>query len=80
MKMFLTRLGVNSRAIVTGDITQTDLIRHETSGLVEARNILEGLDGIAFEYLGKEDVVRHQLVRDIIDAYDRYNDVERSGK
>jgi len=80
MKMFLTRLGVNSRAIVTGDITQTDLIRHETSGLVEARNILEGLDGIAFEYLGKEDVVRHQLVRDIIDAYDRYHDVERSGK
>ena len=73
MKMFLTRLGVNSRAIVTGDITQTDLTTHETSGLVEARKILEGVDGIAFEYLTKEDVVRHQLVRDIIDAYDRYN-------
>lgn len=78
MKMFLTRLGVNSRAIVTGDITQTDLIRHETSGLVEARDILEGVEGIAFEYLGKEDVVRHQLVRDIIDAYDRHRDGDRA--
>ena len=70
MKMFLTRLGANSRAIVTGDVTQTDLSKHAKSGLVQARDILEGVDGIAFEYLGREDVVRHQLVRDIIDAYD----------
>ena len=72
MKMFLTRLGANSQSIVTGDITQTDLLKHATSGLVQAREILEGVDGIAFEYLGREDVVRHQLVRDIIDAYDRH--------
>jgi phosphate starvation-inducible PhoH-like protein len=72
MKMFLTRLGANSRSIVTGDVTQTDLIKHHTSGLVQARDILEGVEGIAFEYLGREDVVRHQLVRDIIDAYDRH--------
>jgi len=76
MKMFLTRLGANSRSIVTGDVTQTDLIKHTTSGLVQARDILEGVDGIAFEYLGREDVVRHQLVRDIIDAYDRHVDEE----
>ena len=74
MKMFLTRLGANSQAIVTGDVTQTDLVKHTTSGLVQAREILEGVDGIAFEYLGREDVVRHQLVRDIIDAYDRHLD------
>lgn len=74
MKMFLTRLGADSQSIVTGDVTQTDLVKHTTSGLVQARDILEGVDGIAFEYLGREDVVRHQLVRDIIDAYDRHLD------
>ncbi len=74
MKMFLTRLGANSQAIITGDITQTDLLRSERSGLVDARDILSGVDGIAFEYLGSEDVVRHQLVRDIIEAYDRHEE------
>jgi phosphate starvation-inducible PhoH-like protein len=76
MKMFLTRLGANSKAIVTGDITQTDLIRHEKSGLVQAQEILAGVDGISFEYFGREDVVRHQLVKDIIAAYDVYQRVK----
>jgi len=76
MKMFLTRLGVNSCAIVNGDVTQIDLVNHEKSGLVQAREVLEGVEGIAFEYLGPEDVVRHQLVRDIIVAYDKYQEVD----
>lgn len=73
MKMFLTRLGVNSKAIITGDITQIDLPSRTTSGLVEIQEILKGIDGIAFVYLDKNDVVRHRLVKDIIEAYDRYN-------
>src|SRR5690606_2924248 len=73
MKMFLTRLGVNSRAIITGDVTQTDLPRRSDSGLVQARQILEGVEGIAFVYFDRNDVVRHRLVKDIIDAYDRFN-------
>ncbi len=72
MKMFLTRLGANSRAIITGDITQIDLPQRATSGLVQAAQILSGVEGISFVYLGKGDVVRHQLVRDIIEAYDDY--------
>lgn len=73
MKMFLTRLGVNSRAIITGDVTQTDLPSIDQSGLVQAREILEGVDGIDFVYFDRDDVVRHRLVRDIIDAYDRHD-------
>ncbi len=73
MKMFLTRLGVNSKAIITGDITQIDLPSKTTSGLVEIQDILKGIEGIAFVYLGKNDVVRHRLVKDIIEAYDKYN-------
>ncbi len=72
MKMFLTRLGPNSRAIITGDVTQTDLPRRDQSGLVQARDILEGVEGIEFVYFDKGDVVRHRLVKEIIDAYDRY--------
>jgi phosphate starvation-inducible PhoH-like protein len=70
MKMFLTRLGPNSRAIVTGDVTQTDLPSRAQSGLVEAREILTGVDGIGFIHFDKNDVVRHELVADIIEAYD----------
>jgi phosphate starvation-inducible PhoH-like protein len=73
MKMFLTRLGVNSKAIVTGDITQIDLPQKSLSGLVEIQNVLKGVQGISFVYLEKTDVVRHKLVRDIIDAYEKYN-------
>jgi phosphate starvation-inducible protein PhoH and related proteins len=69
MKMFLTRLGVNSRAVITGDKTQIDLGNREDSGLLQVERILPGIDGIAFCYLGDTDVVRHRLVRDIIRAY-----------
>jgi phosphate starvation-inducible PhoH-like protein len=69
MKMFLTRLGVNSKVVVTGDKTQVDLPRREDSGLIQVERILPGIDGIAFCYLDETDVVRHRLVRDIIRAY-----------
>jgi len=74
MKMFLTRLGVNSKAIITGDDTQIDLPGRELSGLVEIQKILTGIDDIAFVYFKKSDVVRHKLVKDIINAYEKYND------
>ena len=73
MKMFLTRLGVNSRAIITGDVTQIDLPQKQASGLVQIQNILQGVDGIGFVYLGKKDVVRHKLVKDIINAYETFS-------
>ena len=69
MKMFLTRLGVNSKAVITGDRTQIDLPRREESGLIQVERILPGIDGIGFHYLDESDVVRHRLVRDIIKAY-----------
>jgi phosphate starvation-inducible protein PhoH and related proteins len=69
MKMLLTRLGVNSRAVVTADKTQVDLAQHEESGIVQVERILPGIDGIAFCYLDEGDVVRHRLVREIIRAY-----------
>jgi len=69
MKMFLTRLGVNSRTVVTGDKTQIDLPKREDSGLVQIERILPGIDGIAFCYLTELDVVRHRIVREIIRAY-----------
>ena len=69
MKMFLTRLGVNSRAVITGDKTQVDLPKREESGLVQIERILPGIEGIAFHYLTDADVIRHRLVRDIIRAY-----------
>ncbi len=73
MKMFLTRLGPNSRAIITGDVTQIDLPSTSASGLVQIQEVLKGVGGIAFIYLDKNDVVRHRLVKDIIDAYDKYH-------
>jgi phosphate starvation-inducible PhoH-like protein len=69
MKMFLTRLGVNSRTVITGDKTQVDLPSREESGLIQIERILTGIDGIAFHYLTDVDVVRHRLVREIIKAY-----------
>jgi len=69
MKMFLTRLGVNSKVVVTGDKTQIDLPKRDDSGLVQVERILPGVDGIAFCYLDESDVVRHRLVREIIKAY-----------
>ena len=74
MKMFLTRLGFSSKAVITGDVTQTDLPEGKASGLIEAKEILEGIKGISFVHLTSGDVVRHHLVQEIIDAYE---DVER---
>lgn len=76
MKMFLTRIGFNSRAIITGDVTQTDLPRRHQSGLVSIQKILQDIDGISFVYLDQNDVVRHKLVRDIIDAYEKFENKE----
>jgi phosphate starvation-inducible PhoH-like protein len=71
MKMFLTRLGPNSKAIVTGDITQIDLPTKTLSGLIQAKEILQGIEGVGFIYFDKSDVVRHRLVKEIIDAYEK---------
>ena len=73
MKMFLTRLGANSKAIITGDITQIDLPVKSKSGLIQAKEILSEITGVGFVYFDREDVVRHKLVKDIIDAYDKFN-------
>ena len=73
MKMFLTRLGANSKAIITGDITQIDLPSKSKSGLIQAKEILSGITGVGFVYFDRDDVVRHKLVKDIIDAYDKFN-------
>ncbi len=72
MKMFLTRIGFNSKAVITGDITQIDLPPGKTSGLVEAREVVSGVDGIDFVYFNEKDVVRHPLVQSIVRAYDQY--------
>jgi phosphate starvation-inducible PhoH-like protein len=72
MKMFLTRLGFGSNIVVTGDVTQIDLPEGRgRSGLLVVRDILEGIDGVAFVQLGSADVVRHKIVQDIVDAYER---------
>jgi phosphate starvation-inducible PhoH-like protein len=75
MKMFLTRLGPNSKAIITGDITQIDLPGKEHSGLVQIQNVLKGIQDIEFVYFNKNDVVRHRLIKNIIEAYERYNGI-----
>ena len=69
MKMFLTRLGVNSKAVITGDKTQIDLPSREQSGLLQVERILHGIEGIGFHYFNESDVIRHRLVREIIKAY-----------
>ena len=71
MKMFLTRLGLNSRVVITGDKTQIDLPRKEDSGLLEVEAILSGIEGISVIYLDAKDVIRHRLVKDIIRAYEK---------
>jgi phosphate starvation-inducible PhoH-like protein len=71
MKMFLTRLGFNSKAVITGDVTQVDLPTSTKSGLIEASRILKGIEGLSFVYFSEDDVVRHRLVSEIIKAYDR---------
>ena len=76
MKMFLTRIGFGSRAVVTGDTTQIDLPRGQASGLIEARRVLKGLRGLAFTEFDSSDVVRHPLVARIVDAYERFANKE----
>jgi phosphate starvation-inducible PhoH-like protein len=80
MKMFLTRLGLNSRTVITGDKTQIDLVREAESGLLEIEAILKGIEGINFTYLEAKDVVRHRLVKDIIDAYAAVGGEETDGE
>jgi len=79
MKMFLTRLGVNSKTIITGDITQIDLPKKSNSGLIQVIDILNNIDGIGFCQLNKSDVVRHPLVKNIIDAYQTVDDQNSKG-
>jgi phosphate starvation-inducible PhoH-like protein len=80
MKMFLTRIGFSSKAVITGDITQIDLPPDKTSGLVEAKNILQRIAGIKFVFFTKIDVVRHRLVQDIIDAYEAHDASKKARK
>ncbi len=71
--MFLTRLGFNSKMVITGDVTQIDLPDAKRSGLVEAVKVLKNVDGIAINRFSEKDVVRHKLVQDIVKAYEKYN-------
>ncbi len=73
MKMFLTRLGFSSKAVITGDTTQVDLASDEKSGLLEAEKLIKNINGISFVYFSKHDVVRHPLVRKIIEAYENFS-------
>jgi phosphate starvation-inducible PhoH-like protein len=73
MKMFLTRIGYNSKAVITGDVTQIDLPVGKTSGLVEARDVVSGVEGISFVHFNDRDVVRHPLVQRIVRAYESYS-------
>lgn len=73
MKMFLTRIGMGSKAVITGDVTQIDLPKHQKSGLIEAQEVLKDIRGIAFTHFQSEDVVRHPLVQRIVHAYEKYD-------
>jgi phosphate starvation-inducible PhoH-like protein len=79
MKMFLTRMGFGSKAVITGDITQIDLPPGKRSGLLEAIDVISGVEGASFVYLNERDVVRHPLVQRIIKAYEQYNGAEAEG-
>ena len=78
MKMFLTRIGFGSTAVVTGDMTQVDLPKHQKSGLKDALDVLRGVEGISFTFFGAKDVVRHPLVARIVNAYDARGEAEAS--
>lgn len=77
MKMYLTRLGFNSKTVITGDITQVDLPTGKASGLIEAEKILKGIKGVSFIYFTEKDVVRHKLVQQIIKAYEKFENAQR---
>ncbi|HNU78672.1 MAG TPA: PhoH family protein, partial [Prolixibacteraceae bacterium] len=78
LKMFLTRMGLNTRFIVTGDITQIDLPDKNQSGLVQALKILRNIEGISTVWFDKKDIVRHKLVRDIVEAYDVWREEKKA--
>jgi len=80
LRRLLTRLGFDSKAVITGDVTQIDLPAEKSSGLVEATNILEGVEGIEFLYFSEKDVVRHPLVQSIIVAYERHEAKSKNGR
>ena len=80
MKMFLTRLGFSSKAVITGDVTQTDLPEGTRSGLLEAKELLKGIEGIDFVYFSRQDVIRHPLVQEIIDAYEKAESGSPNGR
>jgi phosphate starvation-inducible PhoH-like protein len=80
IKMFMTRLGMNAKMIITGDVTQIDLPRTVTSGLIQALKILDGVPGVGRVEFGKKDIVRHQLVQRIVDAYEKYDKAKESDK
>lgn len=77
MKMFLTRIGLGSKAVITGDVTQIDLPKHQKSGLIEAQEVLKNIRGIAFTHFQSEDVVRHPLVQRIVNAYEKHDKREQ---
>ena len=78
--MFLTRLGMNAKMIITGDITQIDLPRTVSSGLVQALKVLKGVPGIGMVEFGKKDIVRHQLVQRIVEAYQKWDDLRKENE
>jgi phosphate starvation-inducible PhoH-like protein len=80
MKMFLTRIGFSSKAVITGDITQVDLPSEKSSGLIESKEILKDIKGIKFTFFSERDVVRHKLVQEIIRAYDRRDDMQKDSR
>ncbi|MGM9687197.1 MAG: PhoH family protein, partial [Bacteroidaceae bacterium] len=77
IKMFLTRMGHNTKMIITGDMTQIDLPKTVNSGLKEAVNVLNGIKGISFIYMNESDIVRHKLVTRIVNAYEKYESEQR---
>ena len=77
IKMFLTRMGMNTKMIVTGDMTQIDLPASQKSGLVQAMHILKGVQGISFIELNKKDIVRHKLVTRIVEAYEKFEEKQK---
>ena len=78
MKMFLTRIGFGTKAVITGDVTQIDLQRGQKSGLVESQKILKNIKGIAMTHFLSQDVVRHPLVQKIVNAYEKYEEGKNS--
>ena len=80
IKMFLTRMGTNTKMIITGDLTQVDLPQHQNSGLLHAQRVLKGVPGIGFVTLNKKDIVRHRLVTRIVEAYERHEQANNDKK